>query len=125
MKAVVGVGWDDPAQRFGANVTATFVKGKQAENTNRNSFNNSGSALTDATSEYQRVPGYGMVDLSAWVKVTKNVRLSGGIYNLTDRKYWDYLSSRDLTGETPMDINDRSLAVMPGRNFQLGVNVDF
>lgn len=125
MKAVVGVAWDDPSQRFGTALTATFVKGKQAQNTNRNSYLNSGTALTDATTEYTRVPGYGMVDMTAWVKVTKNVRLSGGVYNLTDRKYLDYLSSRNLTGETRMDINDRALAVQPGRNVQLGVNVDF
>jgi len=125
MKAVVGVAFDDPAQRFGTAITATFVKGKQAQSTNRNSYQNSGGALTDATTEYARVPGYGMVDMTAWVKVTKNVKLSGGVYNLTDRKYWDYLSSRNMTGETQVDINDRSLAVQPGRNFQLGVNVDF
>ena len=46
-------------------------------------------------------------------------------YNLTDRQYRDYLSSRDLTDVTARDANDRALAVMPGRNFQLGVNVDF
>ncbi|BCQ40051.1 TonB-dependent receptor [Erwinia rhapontici] len=125
MKAVVGVAFDDPAQRFGTAITATFVKGKQAQSTNRNSYLNSGGVLTDATTEYTRVPGYGMVDMTAWVKVTKNVKLSGGVYNLTDRKYWDYLSSRNMTGETQVDINDRSLAVQPGRNFQLGVNVDF
>lgn len=125
MKAIVGVGWDDPAQRFGATVTATFVKGKQAETTNRESYTNNGSSLTDSSSEYTRVPGYGVVDISAWVKVSKNVKVSGGIYNLTDRKYWDYLSSRDLTGQTARDLNDRALAAMPGRNFQLGVNVDF
>ncbi|QGU87513.1 TonB-dependent receptor domain-containing protein [Erwinia sorbitola] len=125
MKAVVGVAWDDPAQRFGTAVTATFVKGKQAQSTNRNSYLNNGTTLTDSTTEYTRVPGYGMVDMTAWVKVAKNVKLSGGIYNLTDRKYWDYLSSRNLTDTSARDVNDHALAVQPGRNFQLGVNVDF
>lgn len=125
MKAVVGVAFDDPAQRFGTAITATFVKGKQAQSTNRNSYLNSGGALTDSTTEYTRVPGYGMVDMTAWVKVAKNVKLSGGIYNLTDRKYWDYLSSRNLTDVSARDANDHALSAQPGRNFQLGVNVDF
>ncbi|AUX72687.1 TonB-dependent hemoglobin/transferrin/lactoferrin family receptor [Erwinia pyrifoliae] len=125
MKAIIGMGWDDPAQRYGAAVTATFVKGKQADATNREAWLNNGSDLTDSSSEYTRVPGYGVVDLSAWVKVSKQVKLNGGIYNLTDRKYRDYLSSRTLSGQTTRDMNDRALAVMPGRNFQLGVNVDF
>lgn len=125
MKAILAMGWDDPAQRYGAAVTATFVKGKKAETTNREAWLNNGSELTDSVSEYTRVPGYGVVDLSAWVKVSKQVKLNGGIYNLTDRKYWDYLSSRTLSGQTARNMNDRALAVMPGRNFQLGVNVEF
>lgn len=125
MKAVVGVAFDDPAQRFGTSVTATFVKGKQAQSTNRSGYLNNGGALTDSTTEYTRVPGYGMVDMTAWVKVAKNVKLSGGIYNLTNRQYWDYLSSRNLTDVSARDANDHALSAQPGRNFQLGVNVDF
>lgn len=125
VKAIVGVAWDDPAKRYGAAVTATFVKGKRATDTNRESYANNGSALTDSTTEYMRVPGYGMVDMTAYWQVAKHVRVNGGIYNLTDRKYWDYLSSRNLTESTNQDAYDKALAVMPGRTFQLGVNVDF
>lgn len=126
MKAIVGVAWDDPAKRYGAAVTATFVKGKQATATNRESYNNaSGSTLTDATTEYLRVPGYGLVDMSAYWQVARNVKLSGVVYNITDRKYRDYLSSRELTDSTQQDAYDNALAVMPGRTFQLGINVDF
>ncbi|MBE5251887.1 TonB-dependent receptor domain-containing protein [Mixta mediterraneensis] len=125
MKAVVGLAWDDVERGYGAAVIATFVKGKKAEATNRESYTNSGSAITDSSTDYMRVPGYGMVDMTAYWKVTKNVKLSGGIYNLTDRKYRDYLSSRELSGSSQQDVNDQALAVMPGRTFQLGVNVDF
>lgn len=125
MKAIVGLGWDDEARGYGAAVTATFVKGKRATATNRNSYANSGSSLTDSSTDYMRVPGYGMVDMTAYWRVTPQVRLSGGLYNITDRKYWDYLSSRELTSATRQERNDQALAVMPGRTFQLGVNVDF
>ncbi len=56
MKAIVGVAWDDPAKRYGTALTATFVKGKQASATNRESYTNTGSAITDSSSEYMRVP---------------------------------------------------------------------
>lgn len=125
MKATVGLAWNDPSQRYGAEVMATFVKGKKAETTNREGYLNNGAPITDATADYQRVPGYGTVDMTAWVQVAKNVRVNGGVYNLTDRKYRDYLSSRDLTGDTPRDVADQALAVQPGRSVQLGVNVDF
>ncbi len=125
MKAILGVSWDDPAKRYGAAITATFVKGKRATETNRQSYTNTGSALTESTSEYMRVPGYGMVDMTAYWQVAKHVKVSGGVYNLTDRKYWDYLSSRDLSISTNQDAYDKALAVMPGRSWQLGVNIDF
>ncbi|NIY46035.1 TonB-dependent receptor [Cedecea colo] len=125
MKAIVGVAWNDPAKRYGTGLTATFVKGKRATATNRESYLNNGSTLTNATGEYMRVPGYGMLDWSAYWQVTKNVRLNGGVYNLTDRQYWDYLSSRTLEGTTNQDAYDKALAAMPGRTWQLGVNIDF
>lgn len=125
LKAIVGIAWDDKARGYGAALTATFVKGKQATATSRESYTNSGAAITDASSEYMRVPGYGMVDATAYWQVAKNVRLSGGIYNITDRKYWDYLSSRTLTSTNAQERNDINLSVMPGRSYQLGVNVDF
>jgi hemoglobin/transferrin/lactoferrin receptor protein len=125
LKAIVGLAWDDKARGYGAALTATFVKGKQATANNRESYTNSGTAITDSTSEYRRVPGYGMVDATAYWQATKNLKLSGGIYNITDRKYWDYTSSRTLTSTNAQERNDINLAVMPGRTFQLGVNVDF
>jgi hemoglobin/transferrin/lactoferrin receptor protein len=125
MKAIVGMAWDDPSGLYGTALTATFVKGKKATATNRQSYTNSGSALTDASTDYMRVPGYGMVDMTTYWQATKHVRLNSGVYNLTDRKYWDYLSSRQLTQTTKQDAYNQALAVMPGRNVQLGVNVDF
>ncbi|VVA46819.1 putative hemoglobin and hemoglobin-haptoglobin-binding protein 3 precursor [Serratia ficaria] len=125
MKAVIGLAWDDPAQRYGAAITSTFQKGKKASATSRQSYSNSGGSLADPSAEYMRVPGYGLVDLSAYWQVARHVKLSGGVYNLTDRKYWDYLSSRQLTEVTQQDAYNKQLATQPGRSFQLGVNVDF
>lgn len=125
MRLVAGVSYDDPGELYGAALTATFNKGKRASATNRQSYNNSGSAITDSTTEYMRVPGYGLVDLTAYYRITKNVKVSGGLYNITDRKYWDYLSSRNIETSTNQDLSDQALATQPGRTFQLGLNVDF
>lgn len=124
MKAIVGVAWDDPGKRYGTALTSTFQKGKRASATNRQSYTNTGGALTSSTTEYVRIPGYGLVDLSAYWRITPHVKLSGGIYNLTDRKYWDYLSNRQLTCVTAQDHANQALAVEPGRSFQLGINID-
>lgn len=125
MKAIVGIGWDDPAKRFGTNLTATFVKCKRATATSRESYNNTGTAISGSSTEYMRVPGYGLLDWTAYWQVAKHVKVNGGVYNITDRKYWDYLSSRTQEETTNQDAYDKALAVMPGRTWQLGVNVDF
>lgn len=125
MRLVAGVSYDDPGELYGAVLTATFNKGKRASATNRQSYNNSGSAITDSTPEYMRGPGYVLVDLTDYYRITKNVKVSGGLYNITDRKYWDYLSSRNIETSTNQDLSDQALATQPGRTFQLGLNVDF
>lgn len=125
MKAITGIAWDDPAKRYGTALTATFVKGKQATVTNRESYMNNGQPIANATKEYMRVPGYGLLDWTMWWQVAKNVRFNGGVYNLTDRKYWDYLSSRNLETITSQDAYNKALSVMPGRSWQLGMNIDF
>jgi hemoglobin/transferrin/lactoferrin receptor protein len=125
MKAIVGVAWDDPAKQYGTALTATFVKGKKATATSRESYTNTGSAISDSSNEYMRVPGYGLLDWTAYWQVAKNVKINGGVYNITDRKYWDYLNSRTQEVSTHQDAYDKALATMPGRTWQLGVNVDF
>lgn len=125
MKAVFGLSWDDPAKRYGASVTSTFVKGKRAAATNRESYANAGAPLTDSSTEYMRVPGYGLVDMTAYWQIVKGVRLNGGVYNVGDRKYWDYLSSRELAQVTLQDNYNKALSVMPGRTWQMGISVDF
>jgi len=125
MKAIVAMGWDDPAKRYGSALTTTFVKGKRATATNRQSYDNNGEAISDASNTYMRIPGYAVLDWSAYWQVAKNVSLNGGVYNITARKYWDYLSSRNLQENSKQNVYDKALAVMPGRTWQLGVNIDF
>ncbi|WP_052250273.1 TonB-dependent receptor [Enterobacter sp. Bisph1] len=125
MKAIFGIGWDDPRKRYGSALTATFVKGKRATATNRQAYANNDEPIGEPSIDYMRVPGYGVLDWSAYWRVAKNININGGIYNLTARKYWDYLSSRNLQEISKQNAYDKALAVMPGRTWQLGVNIDF
>jgi len=130
MRAILGLAYDDPEKIYGAAVNATFNKGKRASDTGRNTYSN-GTAPVSGSTTYMNAPGYGVVDLTAYYRLTKNVRINGGVYNLTDRKYWDYLSVRDIeeatstNAGTDQNYYNQQLAIAPGRNFQLGVNVDF
>lgn len=125
-KAVVGAGYDAPEQRWGINLTGTFVRGKQAAATNRQSFSNDpGKPLTTTTTVLFRVPGFARFDLSGYWRVSRNVRLTGGIYNLTDKKYWAYSNSRRLEPALASDRRQIEMSTAPGRSFAVNLHVDF
>ncbi|OCG78554.1 hypothetical protein A9G42_02585 [Gilliamella sp. Nev6-6] len=108
---------------YGLALIATFQKGKKAENTARETYNNDSKPIKVATDDYFRVAGHGIVDLTGYVNITKNVKLSGGIYNLTDQKYWDYLSNNKLYKTS--NYKYLEMFTSPGRTFQLGMDIDF
>ncbi|WP_294910720.1 TonB-dependent receptor, partial [uncultured Gilliamella sp.] len=93
IKSIIGLAWDDPNKFYGIAITATFQKGKKKEATSRETYNNEGKPIPNSKDDYFRIAGHGIVDLTGYINITKNVKLNGGIYNLTDQKYWDYLSN--------------------------------
>ncbi len=125
-KAIVGVGYDAPEKAWGVNFTGTFVKGKQAVATNRQSFNNNpGVILADSTVQLYRVPGWARFDLTGYWRLSKNTRLSAGIFNLFDKEYWNYSSTRNLQPANAQDRQQIALSTAPGRTFAVNLNVDF
>jgi hemoglobin/transferrin/lactoferrin receptor protein len=74
----------------GAAFTASTARGKRAAS----------DVLTGSTTTMFDVPGYTVFDLTAYWHINKHVVLSGGVYNLGDKKYWDYASSRSLPAAT-------------------------
>ncbi len=125
-KAIIGVGYDAPMRRWGLNLTGTFVAGKRAEATNRDSFtNNPGASLGDASTELFRVPGYATFDLSGYWQLNPSVRLQAGIYNLGDKRYWDYASARNLQPALARDQRDIELLTSAGRTVAVSMSVAF
>ena len=123
MKSTIGLAWDDPNKFYGVTITATFQKGKKAEATSRETYGNDGKPIANSKDDYFRIAGHGIVDLTGYINITKNVKLNGGIYNLTDQKYWDYLSNNKLYSTSDHKYLDMFTA--PGRTFQIGLDIDF
>lgn len=77
-----------------------------------------------AASSPFKSPGYGVLDLSGFYKVSNDITVNAGLYNLTDKKYWrwDDLRGYDGVGEagqtSPANL-DR--LTQPGRNFAINV----
>ncbi|MBI0036800.1 TonB-dependent receptor [Gilliamella sp. B14384H2] len=123
IKSIIGLAWDAPNKFYGVAITATFQKGKKTEATSRETYNNEGKPIPNSKDDYFRIAGHGIVDLTGYINITKNVKLNGGIYNLTDQKYWNYLSNNKLYSTSDHKYLDMFTA--PSRTFQLGLNIDF
>ncbi|OCG69619.1 hypothetical protein A9G43_10220 [Gilliamella sp. Occ3-1] len=123
LKSTISLIWDDPNKYYGLALTVTFQKGKKTQGTTRETYNNEGKPIEDSTDNYFRIAGHSIVDLTGYVNITKNIKLSAGIYNLTDQKYWDYLSNNKLYSTSNYKYLEMFTA--PGRTFQLSMNIDF
>jgi hemoglobin/transferrin/lactoferrin receptor protein len=91
-KTTASLGWDDPQKRGGVSLTAFHARAKQAE-----------TDVTAAQSQpaaYFAVPAATVVDLAGYWNIGKHAVLNAGIYNLGDRKYWDYAAVRTLAAGT-------------------------
>ncbi len=79
------------------------------------------SDMADAT-EYA-TPAWTVVDLHAGASVTPHVRLTAGVDNVFDRKYWRWNDVRGLAASDSTAKIDALSA--PGRNFNVAMKMDF
>ena len=115
LTAVMGLGYEQ--QNYGGLVSWTLVKRKdQVDDTSFFS--------PDGTSKQFKSPGYGVLDLTGFYKVTKDVTVNAGLYNLTDKKYWNWDDVRgyDSVGEAGV-LNPANMERLtaPGRNFAINL----
>ncbi|WP_338765570.1 TonB-dependent receptor [Massilia sp. METH4] len=98
--------WDDPGKRGGAALSIFNVRGKQAE----------ADVISNSTGARFAVPGATVADLTAYWNIGRHATITAGIYNLADKKYWDYASSRSLAaGTTAATLADIERQARPGR----------
>lgn len=115
LTGVFGLGYEH--DNYGGLLSWTVVKRKTR-------VDDSNFHAPDGSSSQFKTPGFGVVDLTGFYKVTDDVTLSGGLYNLADKKYWlwDDVRGYDGVGEAgvtaPASL-DR--LTEPGRNFAINV----
>ena len=109
-KAVAGLRYRAPEDRWGSELVATFV----AANDRAPKVNDDGNDLF--------IPdGYFTLDLLGYYKFTDKVTLNVGLFNLLDEKYWSW---QDVRGQTVGSPNiERS--TLPGFNATVGLKVQF
>ncbi|MGK5052092.1 TonB-dependent hemoglobin/transferrin/lactoferrin family receptor [Janthinobacterium sp. RB2P8] len=115
-KTALTFGYDHANELFGLALTAVHAGEKQAPN----------DLLMGTTAPRFKVPSYTIFDLSTYWNVHKNAKIIVGVYNLTDRKYWDYAAARSLSaGTTAASRAEIERYAKPGRNVAASLSVNF
>ncbi|AMB85779.1 TonB-dependent receptor [Pseudomonas agarici] len=91
LTGVFGLGYDQ--DDYGALLSWTLVKRKER-------VDNSTFFAPDglSASKQFKTPGYGVIDLTGFYKVTDDLTVNAGLYNLTDKKYWNWNDVRGYDG---------------------------
>ncbi|MNF70207.1 putative hemoglobin and hemoglobin-haptoglobin-binding protein 2 precursor [compost metagenome] len=115
MTGVFGLGYEQDS--YGALLNWTLVQKK-------NLVDDSSFKSPDGVSSQFKTPGYGVLDLAGFYKVTDDVTVSAGVYNLADKKYWQWDNVRgyDSVGEAAV-LSPANLDRLtePGRNFAINL----
>lgn len=109
LKGVFGLGYREPGGRFGGELNWTLVAAKE-----RIDRSEAASLRMD---EQFRSPGYGILDLNAWWQLSEQVSLNGGLYNLTDKQYWQW---GDVRGRASDDAGIGRYS-QPGRHMAVNL----
>lgn len=101
LKGVFGLGYNAPSGRFGSELTWTLVAAKER--------------IDDTQIANQFKPaGYGILDLNTWWQVSEEFSVNAGLFNLTDKQYWQWGDVRGLSAQEPaLNINRYT---QPGRH---------
>lgn len=118
-KLVSGVGFNAPSQNWGIHYDLSYFAGKRKRDTQQTTNDWRGEIKHYA--KYLNQSAY-VSDVRGYWHVTDNFTLSGGVYNLFNKKYstWDSLRSIPEFGTTNMiGWQDKGLHrfTAPGRNF--------
>ncbi|QPN44531.1 TonB-dependent hemoglobin/transferrin/lactoferrin family receptor [Priestia aryabhattai] len=115
LTGVFGLGYEQP--NYGGLLSWTVVKRKTR-------VDDTTFFAPDGQSSQFRTPGYGVLDLSGFYKVTDDITVNAGLYNLTDKKYWQWDSVRGYDGQGEAGVTQPAnldRLTMPGRNFAINV----
>ncbi|WP_298442311.1 TonB-dependent hemoglobin/transferrin/lactoferrin family receptor [uncultured Ferrimonas sp.] len=109
LNGVVGLDYLNVDGTYGGALTVVAAAGKDK------------SDIATASAEPFASAGYAVVDLTAFYNVTEQLKISGGLFNITDKKYWVW---NDVIGREA-GSSDLDRYTQPGRNLGLSVSYSF
>ncbi len=106
-QAVLGLRWLSMSERFNLNAVATVTRAQRR--------------VDQTDGERFLPPGYVTLDMFTSWRFARNWMMRGGVFNVTNKKYWRWL---DISALTPDDPLIESLS-RPGRNFSVNLEATF
>ncbi|WP_420478857.1 TonB-dependent hemoglobin/transferrin/lactoferrin family receptor [Brevundimonas sp. FT23028] len=108
IKVVLGLGYDEPAGRFGGQLITTWSQAKDAADTDGLGCYAAGCATGD---------DFALVDLTAYWNITDQVTARAGVLNLLDETYSWWSDVRGVAASSAV----LDAYTQPGRNFGLSL----
>ena len=112
LKLVAGLGWRDPADRFGGQIVLTHSAGKTADR-----------AGSCGGVSCHRPDAFTILDATAFARIGRAFTLRAGLFNLTDEKYAWWSDVRGLAEASAAVSADAY--TQPGRNFSISLTASF
>lgn len=128
LKVILGVGYDDPKDRWGIQTRWSYLGQKKAKDAQVLTYYYDQSG---GTSRYPFLNKSAvLVDMFGFANIGKHITLRAGIYNIFNRKYqtWDALRGINLQSTTnTVDRAGKGLErfYAPGRNYALSIELKF
>lgn len=127
IKIILGIGYEDPEDRWGLNARATYLGAKKAKDAQTVEY----VGYEKQVKTYPYLNGSAtLFDVYGFYKVNKHLILRAGVYNLFNRKYhtWDALrgiNRHSTTDAVDPDRKGLERFYAPGRNFAGAVEIRF
>ncbi len=78
--------------------------------------------VDESAGTWFKTPGYGIADISGWLRLNKQTQLVVAVNNLFDKKYWLWSDIRQADSTNPVAVDFYS---QPGRNVRIALQADF
>ena len=119
---VLGLGYDRPDGKWGANIMLTYSKGKNPDELAYLAGDQKRYSAGRVTSSWKTA------DVSAYLNLKKRLTLRAGIYNIGNYRYvtWESLrQTAESTANRRGDDSNYGRYAAPGRNFNLALEMKF
>ena len=111
--AVTSLDYDSPNNTWGSSIALNYYAEKKTSD-----INPSADLTTSPNGVQAATPSATVIDLTAYYRPIKDLTLSAGLFNLTDRKYWKW---SDVRSKTEL-YDDQTQA---GRNWAITAKYEF